>query len=168
MGSANLLKIFVTFGGLGLSPYAPGTLGSLGALIGVYILNFFPWPVFFGGSIIFCAFSLWAVGAYLKNQENKNHSPLTPEDSLQKHGDPQEIVVDEVMGILISFFLVPINPINLCVGFLLFRLLDIFKPPPISLFERKVSGAAGVMGDDMLAGFFVNIIFHGLWIPYFS
>ena len=159
------LKIFVTFGGLGLSPYAPGTVASLGALIGVYILNFFSWSVFFGVAIVFCALSLWAVGAYLKNT-NAQEGPAGEVQS-KKGKDPQEVVVDEVMGILISFFLVPLTPINLCIGFVLFRVLDIFKPPPISFFDRKVPGAVGVMGDDMLAGAIVNMIFHGIWLPYF-
>ena len=226
MGCKAGLKIFVTFGGLGLSPYAPGTVASLGALIGVYILSFFSWSVFFGVSIIFCALSLWAVGAYLENLKVTTHplddlgrcrphrfpptdlstSPVRsssaptisskgmssyhPPDKVhgdeqlhlkhtnaqegpvgevqnKKGKDPQEVVVDEVMGILISFFLVPLTPLNLCIGFVLFRVLDIFKPPPISFFDRKVPGAVGVMGDDMLAGAIVNMIFHGVWLPYF-
>lgn len=148
------LKLFVTFGGLGLSPKAPGTLGSFGALFLVYVFSHLPYGqyVHFGFAIVFMALSLWLTAIYLNTQaQNK---------------DPSEVVVDEVMGILISFFLVPITPITLVAGFVMFRFLDIVKPFPISFFDRKVPGAAGVMLDDVVAGIIVNMIFHFLIIPY--
>ncbi len=79
--------------------------------------------------------------------------------------DPKEVVIDEVVGILISFMLVPVTGITMIIGFLLFRFFDILKPPPISFFDRKVPGATGVMADDVVAGVIVNLIFHFILIP---
>lgn len=136
--------------GLGQIPRAPGTFGSLLGLVLVYGLSFGPWPLFFGFSILYCAVSLLCVGLYLEATDTK---------------DPKEVVCDEVMGILITFFLVPITPTALAFGFLLFRFFDIVKPPPISFFDRKVPGATGVMADDIVAGLIVNMIFHFVILP---
>lgn len=136
--------------GLGLSPYGPGTLGSGVGLIIVYVLSFLAWPIYFGFSISLCALSLWLVSLYLLLTDSK---------------DPQEVVIDEVVGVLISFLLVPVTGLTLILGFLLFRFFDILKPPPISFFDRKVPGAAGVMADDIVAGAIVNLIFHFVLLP---
>lgn len=71
--------------------------------------------------------------------------------------DPSEIVLDELVGCLVTFFAVPISPIILVAGFLLFRFFDITKLGPIGWFE-KVDGAAGILLDDIAAGFISNLI----------
>lgn len=136
---------------MGLIPKAPGTFGSFFGLLIVVVLNLTIWPVYFGFTLIYCALSLWAVTEYLHTSQSK---------------DPKEVVADEVMGILVSFFLVPLSPLSLVIGFLLFRFFDILKPPPISFFDRKVPGATGVMADDIVAGIIVNMMFHYLILPY--
>lgn len=143
-------KLFVTGFGLGLIPKAPGTFGSLLGLALVYALSFMSWPIFFAFSIIYCALSLWATGLYLDLTGTK---------------DPKEVVCDEVMGVLITFFLVPVTSMTLIFGFVMFRFFDILKPYPISYFDKKVPGATGVMADDIVAGLFVNIIFHFAILP---
>jgi phosphatidylglycerophosphatase A len=115
----------------------------------VLAFSLISWPYYFGFSVLYCALSLWLVSVYLRDSKSK---------------DPKEVVADEVMGVLISFFLVPISWFTLILGFLLFRFFDIFKPPPISFFDKKVPGAAGVMGDDIVAGIIVNIIFHFIFL----
>ena len=136
--------------GLGLIPFAPGTFGSLFGLALVFILSFLSWPIYFATTILICAVSLWLVGVYLNSTLSK---------------DPKEVVIDEVVGILVTFLLVPVSWVNLVIGFLLFRFFDIVKPPPISFFDRKVPGSTGVMADDIVAGAIVNLIFHFLILP---
>ncbi len=131
-------------------PLAPGTFGSIFGLIIVFLLSFLSWPFYFAIALIYCAFCLWIISLYLESSVSK---------------EPREVVCDEVMGVLITFFLVPISGLNLCFGFLLFRLLDILKPPPISFFDRRVPGATGVMADDIVAGLIVNMIFHFIILP---
>lgn len=145
-----LIKNLVTFFGAGLAPKAPGTFGSLGGLLLVLILSLMPWYIYFSSSLIICALGLWATNLYLDSVENK---------------DPKEVVIDEVVGILFAFLLVPISLASVLVGFLLFRFFDILKPPPISFFDKKVPGSTGVMADDIVAGFIVNMLFHFYILP---
>lgn len=145
-----LIKNLVTCFGVGLVPKAPGTFGSLAGLVLILILGSLPWFIYFSVSLIICALGLWATNIYLDSSDNK---------------DPKEVVIDEVVGILFSFLLVPISLTSVLVGFLLFRFFDILKPPPISFFDKKVPGATGVMADDIVAGFIVNMLFHFYILP---
>jgi phosphatidylglycerophosphatase A len=151
-GLKSFTRLFVTGFGSGLLPKAPGTYGSVVGLLIVLALVQFSWPVYFIFTLVFCSLSLWLVSLYLQ-------------DSVSK--DPKEVVADEILGVLISFLLVPLNFYTILIGFLSFRILDILKPPPISFFDRKVPGAAGVMADDVVAGFLVNMLFHFLILPNF-
>lgn len=72
--------------------------------------------------------------------------------------DAQEIVIDEVAGILITMTWLPAHWFYVVTGFVLFRLLDILKPYPISAADQKIKGGIGVMADDILAGIIANII----------
>jgi phosphatidylglycerophosphatase A len=74
---------------------------------------------------------------------------------LGKHDSPH-IVLDEVMGMVATMFLNPLDWIHLLIGFALFRLFDIVKPPPASIFDR-MRGGAGVMLDDLAAAVYANI-----------
>lgn len=116
----------------------------------MFVLNYFSWPIFFAFSLLYCAFSLWATGLYLEYTGSK---------------DPKEVVCDEVMGVLITFFLVPITSMTLIFGFIFFRIFDILKPFPISYFDKKVPGSTGVMADDIVAGLIVNSMFHFMILP---
>ncbi|MFH1398178.1 MAG: phosphatidylglycerophosphatase A [Candidatus Omnitrophota bacterium] len=71
--------------------------------------------------------------------------------------DPSCIVIDEVCGMLLSLVFLPYSWKIVLSAFILFRVLDIFKPFPISRFQ-KMRGSLGIMGDDILAGIFTNII----------
>lgn len=130
--------LVATWGGVGRLPKAPGTWGSLAALP-------FAWGLYhWGGGMavlaaaVLCAFAgWWAAARYVRG------SGL---------GDPQEIVVDEVAGQWLVLAAVPADPLHYCVGFMLFRLLDITKPGPIGWADRSIGGGLGVMADDVLAG----------------
>jgi len=68
--------------------------------------------------------------------------------------DHPGIVWDEIVGYLITMFLAPKGWLWIILGFILFRLFDIFKPFPISWFDQRISGGLGIMADDWLAGLF--------------
>ena len=71
--------------------------------------------------------------------------------------DPHEIVIDEVTGIFLAFFLIPLGVTNIVTGFILYRILDITKPFPIRKLEC-LPGSYGIMADDLLCGLYTNLI----------
>ncbi len=76
--------------------------------------------------------------------------------------DSTHIVIDELCGYMISVIFIPKSIGYLIAAFILFRIFDIFKPPPIRAIERNVPGGAGIMLDDVLAGIYANICLQ-LW-----
>lgn len=130
----------VTCGGIGSLGHAPGTLGSLLAI--PFVLLFSSNPVhLFLFLFVLSGLAVWASGVV--------------ENRLGRH-DPQEIVMDEFCGMTMSLLLIPIRWETLLSGFILFRLFDIFKPPPIRALERLPKGY-GIVGDDLLAGIYANL-----------
>ncbi len=70
--------------------------------------------------------------------------------------DPGPVVIDEVMGMLITLFMSPVGWVGACEGFLLFRIFDIIKPFPARQLER-LHGGMGIMADDAVAGVYANL-----------
>jgi phosphatidylglycerophosphatase A len=142
------LKLFVSVFNVGFIPYAPGTFGSLAALPLILFLTMKTSVVFY---IIFVlilfVFSVFIIDAY--------------EKKMGTH-DSKIIVIDEVLGMLVAFFLVPISLTHILLGFVIFRFFDILKPFPINHLDRKVKGGFGVIVDDVVAGLFTNICMHFL------
>jgi len=129
--------------GSGLAPRAPGTFGTLAALI--------PWwPLHFLSSIWYWAIIALgtALGIYVCGK--------TAHD-LRTH-DHNSIVWDEFIGLWIAFAWLPVSVVWVVAGFLLFRLVDILKPWPISWCDKHVHGGFGIMLDDLLAGFFTLLL----------
>ena len=127
---------------LGYSPVAPGTVGTLGAVILYYVISGFSNLFYLFFIIALIIFSVW-VSEIVR---------IRIGDS-----DPNSIVIDEVCGFLVTMILIPPNMINIAMGFLLFRFFDILKPPPIRMSE-KLSGGMGIVADDVLAGIYANIV----------
>lgn len=133
--------------GSGLVPFMPGTWGSLAAvplLIGMSYLSLTWFSVvttlsFFIG-IRFCQKTSDAMG-------------------LHDHG---AIVWDEIVGMMIVFIAVPITPLSLALGFILFRIFDILKPWPIRMFDKKIHGGLGIMLDDVVAGAIACLCLHAI------
>jgi predicted RND superfamily exporter protein/phosphatidylglycerophosphatase A len=129
----------VTLGLAGDAPIAPGTLG---ALIAVPI-GFAAQRLGGGGRAALVAVltvaSVVVVGRYLRHLRRKD-------------GDPQEVVVDELVGCLIAMLMVPQGLVWALAAFAMFRVFDIFKPWPVGYIDRRVHGALGVVGDDVAAG----------------
>lgn len=125
------------FGAGFLSP-APGTWGSLAGLIcGLPVYALGGTASLLAGAIIVTTLGLWAAQAF--DRDAGGH-------------DSKMIVIDEVAGQWIAMVPAALNPVLLVLSFLLFRAFDILKPWPVSYFDKKIDGAAGVMGDDLVAG----------------
>jgi len=138
----NQIVLFLATGcGLGWSPVAPGTFGSLGGLVLVYGLSQLPLWGQIAGEIAFVASGVWI---------------CTRAGQLMGRVDPPSVVWDEIAAFPIVFAGVPLNPWTAVLGFLWFRLFDISKPFPINRLER-LPGGWGVMSDDLMAGVFAAL-----------
>ena len=142
------LGLFVaTCGYLGYVPIAPGTFGSAAGLL-----------VFFAvrstGSVaveLATIVLLFAIGIWSGTVAEHYFGGV----------DPGPIVLDEVVGMLITLALIPVNLSGAIVGFFVFRVLDVIKPWPSAQFE-KLPGGLGVMADDGMAALYGNLLMHGL------
>jgi len=136
--------------GVGYSPFAPGTMG---ALVGVLFLvpNLFISTWFNGSYLIDPVLVLLILVFFFIGVKATNE--LEPEWG----HDPQKIVIDEIIGFWIAMIAVPYTAWTLFVGFVLFRIFDIWKPLGIRRME-KFNGGWGVMMDDVLAGIYANIV----------
>ena len=141
---------FLSFGfGSGYMPVAPGTFGTLAAIPVFLLLSQFQ-PVIYGVILILMSLAgIWLCG-YTSH-------------TLGVH-DHKAIVWDEVVGYLLTMMMVPPTLINICVGFMLFRLFDIWKPWPINLLDKNLHGGLGIMLDDVVAGIFAAFIMQLLLI----
>jgi phosphatidylglycerophosphatase A len=133
--------------GSGLSPKAPGTAGTVMAL--PFVVLMMQWPL---ALYLSCLVMLSLVGIYLCGESARR---------LGEHDHPG-IVFDEFVGMAITMFAVPLNLWTLLLGFVLFRLLDIFKPWPIREADHRLQGGLGIMLDDVIAGVFACTMLHAL------
>ncbi|MCL4536001.1 MAG: phosphatidylglycerophosphatase A [Nitrospirae bacterium] len=141
-----LSKIIATVFFIGYIPFAPGTFGSLAALMVVWILR----PDVL--TLLAILATVFIVGVLSSHAVEK--------DTGIKDG--RYIVIDEFIGYLASIIFLPLTPGYVVAAFFLFRFFDILKPPPIRNLEKIFSGGIGVMIDDLLAGIFTNIILQ-IW-----
>ncbi len=141
----NPAVLAATWFGVGYLPKAPGTWGSLAALPLAWGLQVMGGNMaLIGGIIAVFALGLWSSGIFM---------------GLSKSHDPGAIVIDEVAGQwIVLLAAIPglgaqtPDLVLYAIGFFLFRLFDVLKPWPISLADKKIGGALGVMVDDVLAG----------------
>lgn len=139
---------FLAFGfGSGLSPKAPGTMGTLVSLPLVALLMQAPLWAYLCSIVM-----LSVVGIYLCGESARR---------LNAHDHPG-IVWDEFAGMAITMIAIPLTWPNLLMGFLLFRGFDIFKPWPIREADHRLAGGLGIMLDDVVAGIFACILLHGI------
>lgn len=75
-------------------------------------------------------------------------------EKIMDHKDPGCIVIDEIIGMLITLFALPASPMILLCGFILFRIFDIVKPFPVSWFDTRLNGGLGIVMDDVAAGLY--------------
>ncbi len=133
--------LIATGGFVGKIPFAPGTLGTLVAI--PIILIYWNKGLLAQLSITAAVFfiGLWASIVLVEKYKEK---------------DPEYIVVDEIAGFMVTMIAIEPTLVHLVIGFILFRLYDILKPPPIKHFEKLPSGF-GVMVDDIIAGIYAWI-----------
>lgn len=135
------IKFITSFFYLGHSPVMPGTVGALGGLI-VYLLVK-DYDILYAFTTLF----LFTLGILFSGEAEK----------VYKHKDARMIVIDEATGMLLALFFVPFSIYSVILGFFIFRVLDILKPPPCRRIERK-TGALGIMFDDIIAALYTNFI----------
>lgn len=142
---------FLAFGlGAGLMPVAPGTFGTLVALPLYYFLQ----PLASGWYLLVVSL-LFVVGIVLCAKTARD---------LQAPDHPG-IVWDEIVGYLVTMFMAPTGWLWMFLGFLLFRLFDIWKPFPIRWLDRNVHGGLGIMLDDVAAGVAAALVLQGsYWV----
>jgi phosphatidylglycerophosphatase A len=128
--------ILAAWGPCGFAPFAPGTVGTLGAIPLFWALRHMPLPLYLLTVVAFVALGVFAAAQAGRYWKVVDASP---------------IVIDEVAGYLVTMALVPWSWGAAVAGFLLFRLFDVVKPWPASAFDRVKSGF-GVVMDDVAAG----------------
>lgn len=137
---------FLAFGfGSGLSPLAPGTMGTLVAIPICLLMQYISFYSYIAVLSTIIIFGIWLCG---------RSSRLL---GVHDHGG---IVWDEIAGYLLTMTAVPINLWTVLAGFVLFRLFDIAKPWPIGWLDRRLQGGLGIMLDDIVAGGFALAILH--------
>lgn len=131
--------------GSGLSPKAPGTMGTLAAIPLYLLCSQLSLNIF----IVITVF-ISIVGIWICDKASKDAG-------VHDHG---AIVWDEIAGFFITMVAVPATWQAVIVGFILFRILDIAKPWPISIADKKVGGGFGIMLDDIIAGILACALMH--------
>jgi len=131
----------------GYLPKAPGTWGSLVGLLLFFLLHTLSLPVYLA-----IVAGLFLVGSFAAGEAEK----------IMDHKDPGLVVIDEIVGMLITMIGVPAAPLTMTLGFILFRIFDITKPFPIHLVDQRLHGGVGIMLDDVIAGIYSLIILQVL------
>ena len=144
---ANPIHLLAFGFGAGLSPKAPGTMGTVVAVLIYLVLPSMP-PIIYAGLVLLSfVFGIWICAK-------------TAEDlGVHDHGG---IVWDEFVGYWITMFMAPSGLFWVLLGFVLFRLLDIFKPWPIKWADKELAGGLGIMLDDVLAGIMAALCMQAL------
>ncbi len=137
--------------GTGLSPYAPGTVGSLVGVLFYLAMAELPLPYYLMGLAALAIFGVWVCHEAGKILGVSDHPG---------------IVWDEIVGLLITMAATPPSWQGVVLGFALFRFFDILKPWPVATIDRKVAGGLGVMLDDVMAGVYALVCLQLLryWI----
>ena len=134
-----------TVGGIGYVPFAPGTFGSAAGLLVWWLLGPSPLLQALAIVVVFAA-GVWSGGVC------EGHFCTT---------DPGHVVIDEVVGMLVTLFLVPVGWGGALLAFLLFRLADVVKPYPANRLEQ-LHGGLGVMADDCMAAIYANLALRAM------
>ena len=128
---------------IGNISFAPGTFGSVLGLLLCFFLSKIDFSIAVLLTLIFILCAIWIANEAEKIIDLK---------------DPGCIVIDEIAGIILTLSGLPFNITSVTLGFLVFRVLDIWKPYPIRLLENKFSGGIGIVLDDVAAGILSNVI----------
>ncbi|MEJ2269666.1 MAG: phosphatidylglycerophosphatase A [Desulfobulbaceae bacterium] len=133
----------------GYLPKAPGTWGSLVGVLLVFLLHALSLQIYL--SVIA---GLFIVGSFVAGEAEK----------ILDNRDPGVVVIDEIVGMLITMIAVPVTPLTMALGFILFRVFDIAKPFPVNFFDQHFHGGLGIMLDDVVAGIYSLIIMQLIFL----
>jgi len=134
--------------GAGLSPVAPGTVGTLVALPLAALLRAYAGDVGYGVALALG----FVLGVWAAERTGRDLG-------VADHG---AIVCDEIVAFMLVLFFVGADPVRQAFAFLLFRLFDVIKPPPARLIDREWHHGFGVMADDIVAAFYALVVL-ALW-----
>lgn len=138
---AKLATFVATAGYVGFVPIAPGTFGSaVGLLVYFAVRTADSWMVEAVTIAIALLAGIWAADR-VESERGK---------------DPGVVVIDEVLGMLVTIAFLDVNVTGAIVGFFLFRVLDVIKPPPAARLEH-LHGGPGIMFDDLMAGIYGHV-----------
>ena len=142
------LALFIsTVGYVGYAPFAPGTFGSAAGLAVFFAVRSSESPALELAVIAI----LFAIGIWSGTVAEHHFGGV----------DPAPIVLDEVVGMLITLCLLPVNAAGAVAGFFVFRILDVTNPFPSARFE-KLPGGLGVMADDGMAAIYGNLLMRAM------
>lgn len=142
----NVSHVLATCFGVGSIPFAPGTWGSLFAILLIYNIAFLQEWIILATALI-VAFSWWVCVEIHKETKS----------------DSSEIVIDEFAGMFVACMFINHDFISLAFAFLFFRFFDIVKPWPISWVDKNIKNGPGILIDDLLAGLFSGILMLGIF-----
>ena len=137
--------LFAAWWGTGYSPVASGTVGTLAAIPLYLVLARLPFPLYILTLVTFFFFSCWVAGAA---------------ETIFNEKDSGKIVIDEVVGYLVTMTGVPFSWRGVILGFFLFRFFDIVKVPPANIIDRRLKNGWGVVLDDVVAGLYACVVLH--------
>ncbi len=138
-----MVKMLSTWFYIGYSPFAPGSMASVAGVL-IYLVL---------GQYVFAYILLFIVVTVL------GFMVSGPMEKLINSTDPSCVVIDEISGVMLAFFLLPAKWPIIVTAFFLFRAFDMFKIYPGNKFE-ELHGGVGIMMDDVMAGLYTNIIMH--------
>ena len=138
--------ILLASGGLsGYVPFAPGTAGAFVGLLIVFFFRHTPVWIYSLICLMICVIAVWVADEAGR---------------ILKVADSSHIVIDEIVGIMVTMIGITVSPYTLFWGFVLFRLFDVIKFPPAHFVDRNVKNGLGVVLDDVISGIYGNIILH--------
>lgn len=144
----NLKVLFATWAYSGYCPAAPAAVASMTALLGVIVLRE-SWLVRGGFPLLILVVA--AIGFSVAGQV----------ETMFGTKDSRRIVIDDVLGLLIAIYGFQLGNVDVLLGlWALFRVIDNVKVFPLGLIERRLSGSAGIMLDDVVAGLYTNLLFR--------
>lgn len=129
-------------GGLGYAPVASGTFGTLAGIPCFYLLSLLPWPL-----ALLTLFALTLLSFWISDLAGQIYGVA----------DDGRIVIDELVGYLVTVIMLPFSWQTALLAFFWFRLFDISKPPPVSWFDRTWKNGVGVVLDDVMAGIYAAV-----------
>ena len=141
-----LAFVFATGFGSGYSPLAPGTAGSAVGLLFVWAMSTLSLLGQIAAVVVVTVLAILAADIVATSLGLK---------------DPGIIVADEIAGMMVTMVAIPLTTTSVVLGFVLFRVMDVVKPPPARQFEG-LKGGVGVVADDLMAGVYAHLALRGI------